>query len=54
MAGVKNNQEKFKYYLGEIKKGSKKSKEQKNSLYNIEMLSIKQGMKLLNVMMIVH
>ena len=38
MAGVKKNQEKFKYYLGEIKKGSKKSKEQRNTLYNIEML----------------
>ena len=37
---VKNNQEKFKSYLGEIKKGNKKhkSKEQKNTLYNIEML----------------
>ena len=38
MAGVKKNQEEFKYYLGEIKKGSKKSKEQRNTLYNIEML----------------
>ena len=28
---------KFKSHLGEIKKGSKKSKEQKNTLYNIEM-----------------
>ena len=34
---VKNNQQKFKSYLGEIKKG-KKSKEQKNTLYNIETL----------------
>ena len=36
-ANVKNNQEKFKFYLGEIKKGNKKhrSKEQKNTLYNI-------------------
>ena len=34
----KRNQEKFKSYLGEIKKGSKKSKEQKNTIYNIEML----------------
>ena len=36
---MKNNQEKFKYYLGEIKKGNKKhrSKAQKNVLYNIEM-----------------
>ena len=40
LADVKNNQEKFKSYLGEIKKGNKKhrSKEQKNTLYNIEML----------------
>ena len=37
---VKNNKEKFKSYLGEIKKGNKKhrSKVQKNTLYNIEML----------------
>ena len=37
---VKNNQVKFKSYLGEIKKGNKKhkSKEQKNTLYNVEML----------------
>ena len=40
LTDVKNNQEKFKSYLGEIKKGNKKhkSKEQKNTLYNIEML----------------
>ena len=38
MAGVKKTQEKSKYYLGEIKKGAKKSKEQKNTIYNIEML----------------
>ena len=37
LADVKNNQEKFKSYLGEIKKG-KKSKEQKNTFYNIETL----------------
>ena len=36
LANVKNNQEKFKSYLGEIKKG-KKLKEQKNTLYNIDM-----------------
>ena len=35
---VKYNQKRFKYYLGEIKKGAKKSKEQKNTIYNIEML----------------
>ena len=38
LAKVKNNQQDFKLYLGEIKKGAKKSKEQKNTLYNIEML----------------
>ena len=40
LANVKNNQEKFKSYLGETKKGNKKhkSKEQKNTLYNIEVL----------------
>ena len=38
LAEIKNNQQKFKYYLGEIKKGAKKSKEQKNTIYNIEML----------------
>ena len=35
---IKNNQQTFKYYLGEIKKGNKISKEQKNTIYNIEML----------------
>ena len=37
---VKNNQEEFKSYLGQIKKGNKKhrSKVQKNTLHNIEML----------------
>ena len=40
LADVKNNQEKFKSYLEEIKKGNKKhrSKERKNTLHNIEML----------------
>ena len=39
LADVKNNQEKRKTYLGEIKKGNKKRilKEQKNTLHNIEM-----------------
>ena len=38
LADVKNNQEKFKSYLREIKKGNnkRKSQEQKNTLYNIE------------------
>ena len=34
LSEVKNNQEKFKLYLGEIKKGAKKSKEQKK--HNIQ------------------
>ena len=34
VAEIKNNQQKFKYYLGEIKKGAKKSKEQKNTTCN--------------------
>ena len=40
LADVKNIQEKFQSYLGEIKKGNKKhrSKEQKNTLHNIKML----------------
>ena len=40
VSDVKNNQEKFKSYLRESKKGNKKHKlkEQKNTLYNIEIL----------------
>ena len=38
LSEIKNNQEKFRLYLCEIKKGAKKSKEQKNTIYNIEML----------------
>ena len=41
LADIKNNQEKFKTYLGEIKEGNKKhrSREQKKpTLYNIKML----------------
>ena len=40
LADVKNNQEKRKTYLGEIKKGNEKRrlKEQKNTLHNIEMI----------------
>ena len=53
LADVKNNQQDFKLYLGEIKKGAKKSKEQK-TLCTILKCSIKQGMKLLNFMMIIH
>ena len=36
LANVKNNQDKFKSYLGGIKKGNK-LKERKNTLYNIDM-----------------
>ena len=40
LAEVKNNQEQFKSYLGEIerRKSKRRSKGQKNALYNIEML----------------
>ena len=40
LSDVRYNQEKFKSYLGEIKKGNNKhkSKEQKSTLYNVEML----------------
>ena len=40
LTDIKNNQKKFKSYLGEIKKGNNKrnTKEQKNALYNIETL----------------
>ena len=37
LADVKKNQQKFNSFLGKIVKGNK-SKEQKNTLYNIEML----------------
>ena len=38
LSDVKNDQIKFKSYLGEIKTGSKKSNEQRNTIYNAEML----------------
>ena len=40
LTDVKINQERFKFYLGEITEGNNKrrSKEPKNPLYNIEML----------------
>ena len=40
LTNVKNNQEEFKSYLGEVKKwnNKRKSKEQKNALHNIETL----------------
>ena len=54
VADIKNEQMKFKSHLGEMKKENKKnkSKEQKNALYNIEML-IKQRTVLLKFMMII-
>ena len=42
LADVKNNQQKFKAFLGKIKKRNK-SKEQKNTFYNIEMLYKARG-----------
>ena len=51
LSEVKTNQQDFKLYLGEIKKDAKKSKEQKTQ-YTILKCSIKQGMKLLNFMII--
>ena len=53
LANVKNNQQDFKLYFGEIKKGAKKSKEHK-TLCTILKCSINQGMKLVNFMMIIH
>ena len=55
LSDVKSNQEKFKSYLGEIKKGNKKhrskmQKKKKNTLYKC---FTKQEMKLLNFMMII-
>ena len=38
LADAKNNQNEFKMYLGEIKKDQKILKEQKNTVYNIELL----------------
>ena len=52
LTNVEKNQEKFKLLLSEIKKGSKKSQEQKNTLYNIEML-YKARKKLLTFMMVI-
>ena len=38
LADAKNNQNNFKIHLGEIKKGAKISKEEKSTIYNIELL----------------
>ena len=53
LADVKKNQQKFKFYLGEIKKAVKNQKN-KETLCTILKCSIKQGMELLNFMMIIH
>ena len=53
LSEVKNNQEKFRLYLGEIKKSTKKSKEKKTQ-YTILKCTIKQGMNPLNFIMIIH
>ena len=53
LADVKKNQQKFKFYLGEIKKAVKNQKN-KETLCIILKCSIKQGMELLNFMMIIH
>ena len=50
---MKNNQQKFKYYLGEIK-NSVKNQNNKKIQYTILKCCIKQGMKLLKLMMIIH
>ena len=54
LTDVKNNQEKFKSYLGEMKKGNNKikPKEQKNVAYILKCF-IKQEMKLLSFMMVI-
>ena len=52
LADVKNSQQKFQSYLGEIKKGNK-SKEQKKKLCKILKCFTKQETKLLNFMMII-
>ena len=55
LSDVKNNQEKFKSYLGEIKKGNKKhrSKVQKNTHCIILKYFTEQETKLLNFIMII-
>ena len=53
LADVKKDQENLKYYLDEIKKGSK-NQNNKKTLCTILKCSIKKGMKLLNFMMIIH
>ena len=52
LADVKNDQIKSKSNLSEIKRRPKKSKQQKNALYNIEIL-YKQETRLLNFMIII-
>ena len=52
LSDAKNNQNTFKLYLGEIKKGGKISKEQKMQ-HIISNYFTKQGKKLLNFLMII-
>ena len=54
LSEVKNNQQDFKLYLVEIKKGAKKIKRTKKTQYTILKCYINQGMKLLNFMVIIH
>ena len=53
LAHVKNNQQKFKSYLGKIKKGNKSKEQKKHFVYTILKCSITQETKLLNFMMII-
>ena len=53
LADVKYNQKRFKYYVGGMKKGAKNQKNKKTQ-YTILKCCIKQGMKLLNFMMIIR
>ena len=55
LSDIKNNQEKFKSYLGEIKKenSKKKIKRSKKTLWTILKCFTKQESRLLNFMMII-
>ena len=56
LADVRNNQEKFRFYLGEIKKGNEKDRskvQKKKILCTILKCFTKQETKLLHFMMII-
>ena len=53
LADVKNNQEKFKAYLGEIKKGNKKLDQNSKKHCTILKCFTKQELRLLSFMMII-